>query len=679
MGSGNKGLKTSFNARVMGAGLSVILGVSLFCGFFPVEAGAWLTRAKELIFGNVSWVYVLLVTFFVLFLLFLAVSKFGNLRLGPDNSRPQYSFWSWIAMLFAAGMGIGLMYFGVAETMQHYVHPALSNTMNPAKQAQLYSFFHWGIHAWAIYATMGLLLAYFAYRYKLPLSVRSALFPIIRERIYGPIGNIVDIFALCTTFFGITTTLGFGVMQLNAGLVHLGLVSSMGMGVQIPIVIVVIAIAVTSALSGMDKGVKRLSELNLTLGVLLMLFILLLGPTVYELSSFSEGIGNYISNFVSLTFNTFAFEPEGKEWFSAWTILYWAWWIAWAPFVGVFIAKISRGRTIREFVLAVLFVPSLFNFLWMTVFGESAVWIDQHVANGALSKIVDNADILLFEFFNYFPMSTVLSGLALLMIAVFFVTSADSGIMVLNGIASRRNARVPKWQSVFWGVLLIVASLSLLRSGGLDSLQTMTLISALPFSIIMLVLCFGLIKALRVDLIFHLTPLTYGSVAWNGGNWKERLRRVTHFTYKKNVREFFESTVEPAFAQLQQGLEENGIASEIQRGKQGELSIELRIQYRGMRDFLYGIRAQKQSVSDYFQDESNSPDLDDGLTPYIPITYFNDGRDGNDVQYMDVEEIIVDAIREYERYVGIAMDEENRLLIRDISRTAARAKGKKRK
>ncbi len=527
MGSKYKKYQSSFNPRVIGAGLIVILGISLFCGLFPSQAGKWLNHIKALIFSNVSWVYVLLVTFFVLFLLFLSVSRFGNLRLGPDNSRPQYSFWSWIAMLFAAGMGIGLMYFGVAETMQHYVHPALDNVANPAKQAQLYSFFHWGIHAWAIYATMGLLLAYFAYRYKLPLSVRSALFPLIRDKIYGPIGNTVDIFALCTTFFGITTTLGFGVIQLNAGLVHLGLVDSMGLGVQIPIVITVIAISVTSALSGMDKGVKRLSELNLGLGVLLMLFILVLGPTVYQLSSFSEGIGNYISHFVSLTFNTFAFEPEGKEWFSAWTILYWAWWIAWAPFVGVFIAKISRGRTIREFILAVLFVPSLFNFLWMTVFGESAIWIDQHLAHGALSRIVDNPDILLFEFFNYFPLSSLLSGLALLMIAVFFVTSADSGIMVLNGIASKRNAQIPKWQNPFWGLLLIVASLSLLRSGGLDSLQTMTLISALPFSLIMLVLCYGLIKALRVDLIFHLTPLTYGSVAWSGSNWKERHHRRT--------------------------------------------------------------------------------------------------------------------------------------------------------
>ena len=656
--------RTTLTKLVALPGLIVILFVSLYCGFFPEQANKSLSVVKTYFFNNLSWVYVLMVTLFVLFLIIIALSKLGNIRLGSDNSRPKYSFFSWIAMLFAAGMGIGLMYFGVAETMSHYANPAIDDTLQRAKEAQLYTFFHWGIHAWAIYAVVGLVLAYFAYRYKLPLAIRSGLYPLLKDKIYGPIGNIVDTFALCSTFFGIATTLGFGVVQLNAGLQSIGLVPENSFTFQAIIVIVVMGIAIFSAFTGLDKGVKRLSELNLSLAFILMVFILIAGPTIYILSTFSEGIGYYISNLTNLTFNTFAYETEAQGWFSGWTIMYWAWWISWSPFVGLFIARISKGRTIREFIIAVLLIPSLFNFLWMTIFGSSGVWLDKFVANGELSLLANDPDTLLFRFFEYFPFTGLLNIIAILMIGVFFVTSADSGILVMNSIASGDKKNSPKWQNIFWGVLLIILSLTLLRAGGLASLQTMTLISALPFGLSMLLLCFSLWKALQIDHLFHNTKLPYGSIAWDGSRWKERLNRILTFSHKRDVKDFLNSTVKEAFGELQQELSENDIEAQIITGKNTPLSIELLIRHDKIRNFRYGVVAEPQTISEYMIEEENTPNVD-METPYIPITYFNDGRKGNDIQYMTKEEVIADVLREYERFISLISDDKNELLIID--------------
>lgn len=656
--------RTTLTKSVALPGLIVILFISIFCGVFPSQANTFLAILKTYIFNNLSWVYVLMVTLFVLFLVIIALSKLGNIRLGSENSRPKYSFFSWIAMLFAAGMGIGLMYFGVAETMSHYADPAIGDTYQRAKEAQLYTFFHWGIHAWAIYAVVGLILAYFAYRYKLPLAIRSGLYPLLKDKIYGPMGNIVDTFALCSTFFGITTTLGFGIVQLSAGLKSIGLINESSFTIQIILVIIIMAIALISATSGVDKGVKKLSEINLLGAFILMIFILVTGPTVYILGTFSEGIGYYISNLSNLTFNTYAYESEAKDWFSGWTIMYWAWWISWSPFVGLFIARISKGRTIREFIVAVLLIPSIFNFLWMTVFGSSAVWIDELVADKPLSQLIHSPDILLFRFFEYFPFSSFLSFIAILIIALFFITSANSGILVMNSIASGDKPNSPKWQNVFWGILLTILSLALLRAGGLDSLQTMTLISALPFGLSLLLLCFSLWKALQIDHLFHNTKLPYGSIAWDGSKWKERLNRILTFSDKKDIKEFLNTTIKEAFTELQEELSKNGIEANIIKGKNTTLSIELFIKHDKIRNFRYGVVAEQQNISDYMIEEENTPFVDID-TPYIPITYFNDGRKGNVIQYMTKEEIIADVLREYERFISLISDDKNELLIID--------------
>lgn len=442
--------KTTLNKGIFVPSMVFILIVSVISVIYPALADQILNSIKNFIFVNLNWVYVWSVTLFVIFLVYLLFSKYGNIRLGDNESRPEHSFFSWVAMLFSAGMGIGLMYFGVAEPMQHYSSEVFGVTeyVNKAKNAQLYTFFHWGIHAWAIYGLVGLSLSYFAYRFKLPLSLRSCFYPLLKEKTNGRWGNVIDVFALCSTFFGITTTLGFGVVQINSGLQILGIVPNTSFMYQIMIVVILVSLAIASALTGVDKGIKILSNINVIMVVCLLLFVLALGPTVYLIGSFTEGLGNYINNFFNLTFSTHVYNPEVLPWFYDWTILYWAWWISWSPYVGLFIAKISKGRTIKEFIVAVLLIPSLFNFIWMTVFGNSAIWFDLNVGQGALSAVSGNPDALMFRFLEYLPFSSIASFMTILIVMIFFVTSADSGIFVMNNIATKNAEKSPKWQII---------------------------------------------------------------------------------------------------------------------------------------------------------------------------------------------------------------------------------------
>lgn len=659
-----RALQTTFTRNVALPGLLLLVVLTVLCIVFPDTTNQVLGQVQGWIYDKMSWLYILLVSSFLIMLLVLAFGKTGSIRLGADNSTPEYSFFSWISMLFAAGMGIGLMYFGVAEPMSHFVNPALPTVQNAAKAAQLATFFHWGIHAWGVYAIMGLILAYFSFRYKLPLSVRSGLYPLLKERISGPVGDVVDIFALLSTFFGTVTSLGFGVVQLNAGLVHLHLLPHSSYTVQCAIIVAVSSVAVLSAVAGVNKGVKLLSEVNMWLAVLLLVFVIALGPTIFILSAFSEGIGHYIGNLADLTFGTYAFEKAGRQWFTNWTVMYWAWWISWAPFVGLFIARISKGRTVREYIVAVLLVPSLFIFLWMTAFGNGAIWMDSHVAHGALSQLASQPDILLFRFFEFFPLSPVLCGLAVLMVSVFFITSADSSILVMNGIASANRPGSPRWQKAFWGVLLALLSMLLLRTGGLQALQAMTLVSALPFGLVMLLLCVCLMQAMRADIWYHSTKIPYGSVNWDGSQWKEHLEQILSLPQKHDARRFFDEKVLPAFALLQAQLQAHGIQSEVVRGNRGPLSAELVIPHSVIHNFRYGVAAEVQRVSGYMVEEDNTPEVD-SLRQYVPITYYSDGRAGNDIQYLGRDEIIADVLREYERFINVVADEKSAIVVAD--------------
>ena len=632
----------------------------------PEGAKAVLTFLKQELFNSFSWIYILSVAFFFLFLVVLCLGKLGDIRLGDDDEEPEYSFFSWLCMLFSAGMGIGLMYFGVAEPISHLSAPlhSMASPVVQTKEAMLNTLFHWGIHAWAIYGIVGLSLAYFGFRYRLPVTIRSGFYPLLKHRIYSTPGTIIDILALCATIFGLTTTLGFGAMQLHAGLREIGALSGASFQSLVFIILLSIGAAVLSSISGVGKGVRYLSQGNLILAISLMLFVLLTGPTVYILAAFTENIGYYLTHIVELSFRTFAYESTKEEWFTSWTILYWAWWISWAPFVGLFIAKISRGRTIREFVVCVLLIPTVFNLLWMTVFGNGAIWMDAQTA-GMLTQAAAETDRLLFLFLNQLPLPAITSLIAILVIVIFFITSADSGIFVINSIASQGKSTFPRWQSILWGSMLAVLAIGLLYSGGLEALQTMTVIMALPFSLIMVVMAFCLLRGLWVDDSYFSRNLSKSTAYWDGKHWQARLKKVVSTGKLEDVRAFLRDVANPAFEELQAEFAKNGIAAQIRSGEEDGLPYcELIVESGRLRDFLYGVSCKEHAISKMVVSSDLLPKMDT-VNDFEPVCYFADGRRGYSLKYMRREELLTDVLRQYERYIRMIANSKHNLYLFD--------------
>ena len=665
--------QTSFNPLVIGATLFFVVLLVAMILIAPEQTQTLLNAAKSGIFANFSWFYVLAFSVFLGFLVILSVSSLGNIKLGNDEEEPEFGFLSWLAMLFAAGMGVGLMFFGVAEPLTHYLSDITAGTAEHKQQeALLHTLFHWGIHAWAVYGTIALALAYFGFRYKLPLALRSCFYPLLNERINGKLGDLIDIMALLATLFGIITTLGFGASQLGAGLHQLGWISENSFSLQMVVIAVVMSLATFSAISGVGKGVKILSELNLTLAFCLLIFVLMAGPTLYLLSAFSDNIGTYLSNLVQLSFKTYVYEQEHTGWFSGWTILYWAWWCSWAPFVGLFIARISKGRTIREFIFGVLVIPSMFGILWFTVFGNTAIWLNDGEAAGTLGQMISSPETLLFKFLDYLPLSGVTGLVSLVVISLFFITSADSGIYVLNNIASRdKSLAAPRWQAVMWGVLMSVVAIVLMQSGGLANLQAMTLLVALPFAMLMLLMCFSLWKGLNADKKYFDTKVNPTSIFWTGDKWKERLEQMMNQTQEKDILRFLKHTVLPAMRELRQELiSKYDLSVQINTLlEQDEPAVELVIQKDLMRDFMYGVKSIGREVSEQLINDDNLPHIQHSMT-YEPYTYFFDGRVGYDVQYMDQDELIADMLKHYERYLSLLDDVGQELMAHEQTELA---------
>ena len=665
--------QTSFNPLVIGVTLFFVVLLVAMILIAPEQTQTLLNTAKSGIFANFSWFYVLAFSVFLGFLVILSVSSLGNIKLGNDEEEPEFGFLSWLAMLFAAGMGVGLMFFGVAEPLTHYLSDITTGSAEHKQQeALLHTLFHWGIHAWAVYGTIALALAYFGFRYKLPLALRSCFYPLLKERINGKLGDLIDIMALLATLFGIITTLGFGASQLGAGLHQLGWISENSFSLQMVVIAVVMSLGTFSAISGVGKGVKILSELNLTLAFSLLIFVLVAGPTLYLLSAFSDNIGTYLSNLVKLSFKTYVYEQEHTDWFSGWTILYWAWWCSWAPFVGLFIARISKGRTIREFIFGVLVIPSMFGILWFTVFGNTAIWLNDGEAAGTLGQMISSPETLLFKFLDYLPLSGVTGLVSLVVISLFFITSADSGIYVLNNIASRdKSLAAPRWQAVMWGILMSVVAIVLMQSGGLANLQAMTLLVALPFAMLMLLMCFSLWKGLNADKKYFDTKVNPTSIFWTGDKWKERLEQMMNQTQEKDILRFLKHTVLPAMRELRQELiGKYELSVQINTlFEQDEPAVELVIQKESMRDFMYGVKSIGREVSEQLINDDNLPHIQHSMT-YEPYTYFFDGRVGYDVQYMDQDELIADMLKHYERYLSLLDDVGQELMAHEQTELA---------
>ena len=476
-----------------------IIGVLVVAAVVAPElTSRFFVRLNTAVTSAFGWWYILAVTGLLIFVIGLSVSKFGRTRLGQDHERPQFSTVSWFAMLFSAGMGIGLVFYGVAEPVSHFGFPPRDvepESVAAADQAFALTYFHWGLHAWAVYAVVGMSLAYAVHRRGRPLALRYILEPLLGpERTAGGWGHVVDVVAIVGTVFGVATSLGFGVTQINAGLNYLGWLE-INEGTQVLIIVVVTALAAISVASGLDKGIKLLSNINLGLAAALAVFVLLAGATVFVLNSWVEGMGTYLTELVALSFQTDAFATD-RDWISAWTIFYWGWWISWSPFVGMFIARISRGRTIRQFAGGVLVAPLGVATIWFAIFGGNGIERDLNGIGGMVEVVETNIDAAVFELFQTLPLPTLLSIITILIVAVFFVTSADSGSLVIDVLASGGRLHTSKVQRVGWAVLLGVVAISLLLSGGLLALQTASIATALPVSIVLVLACVALVKSL---------------------------------------------------------------------------------------------------------------------------------------------------------------------------------------
>jgi len=491
--------------RVFYPALGIIVAVVIMAISFPVRTGDTLATLQGWVVSSLGPYYIILVAAFVVFAVWMGVSRFGDIKLGKDDDKPEFGLLSWFSMLFAAGMGIGLVFWGMSEPLTFFTNPkpGVSGTAQElASAAMSQTFLHWGFHAWAIYAVVGLALAYSIHRKGRPVSIRWALEPLLGDRVRGRLGDAIDVIAIVGTLFGVATSLGLGVKQIAAGLSQLGVVGEVNNTLLVVLIIVITAIATLSVVSGVGKGIKWLSNINLGMAGLLMLAVLLLGPTVYLLRVLVESIGGYFQNVVGLTFDAGSYTGQaGIDWQGAWTIFYWGWWISWAPFVGVFIARISRGRTVREFIAGVLLVPTLVTFVWFAIMGGSVIKQAMEGNGDALfdPEVGIVPENVLFNFLSGLPLGGVLSVLAVLVIAIFFITSADSGSLVIDMLASGGDTNPPKWSRILWAGLGGVVAIALLLAGGLAALQTGAILTAIPVSIVMIGMCIATYKAFRSE------------------------------------------------------------------------------------------------------------------------------------------------------------------------------------
>ncbi|WP_305041467.1 choline BCCT transporter BetT [Geoalkalibacter sp.] len=623
----------------------------IFTMVAPEAAGALFGRIQAWITHSAGWFYVLAVAGFLVFVVLLAASDYGRIKLGPDHSIPDYSYASWFAMLFSAGMGIGLMFFGVAEPIMHYANPPVGDaaTVNAAREAMKITFFHWGIHAWAIYAVVALSLAYFAFRHDLPLTIRSSLYPLIGERIHGPIGHTVDIFAVLGTIFGVATSLGFGVIQVNSGLNYLfGLPTTLL--VQVLLIAVITAVATLSVGLGLDTGIRRISELNMVLAVVLAAFVLIAGPTVFLLQTLVQNTGMYLSSLFSMTFNLYAYEPSG--WIGGWTLFYWGWWIAWSPFVGMFIARVSRGRTIREFVIGVLLVPVGFTFMWMTFFGDTAIHM---VMIQGLAQLADavaaDTSVALFQFFEHLPFSSVTSLLATLLVITFFVTSSDSGSLVVDMLTSGGKEESPTWQRIFWAVIEGIVAAALLLAGGLGALQTATIASALPFTVVMILMCWGLLRALRIEAVKRLS-LREARVAPRGPHaamaWQRRVRFLIHQPKRREVLRYLEDVVKPALAEVAAELQQQSLDARLAEDEDDQVWLEVR--HGEEIDFFYAVHPRPYEPPSFVLRDTRA-DRAAALKYFRAEVHLREGGQDYDIMGWSKNDVINDVLDQYERHM----------------------------
>ncbi|MDY4382175.1 choline transporter [Pectobacterium brasiliense] len=646
------------NPVVFYTSAGLILTFSLMTMLFNQEANAWITHALNWVSATFGWYYLLAATLYIVFVIFIASSRFGSIKLGPEQSKPEFSLMSWAAMLFAAGIGIDLMFFSVAEPITQYMMPpeGQGQTIEAARQAMVWTLFHYGLTGWSMYALMGIALGYFSYRYNLPLTIRSALYPIFGKRINGPIGHSVDIAAVLGTIFGIATTLGIGVVQLNYGLKVLFQIPE-NLTVQASLILLSVVMATVSVTSGVNRGIRFLSELNVLLALGLILFLLFWGDTEFLLNALVLNVGDYINRFTGMTLNSFAFDRP-TEWMNSWTLFFWAWWVAWAPFVGLFLARISRGRTIRQFVVGTLIIPFVFTLLWLSIFGNSALYQVLHGNLDFANEVMQHPERGFYSLLAQYPGFSLSASVATITGLLFYVTSADSGSLVLGNFTSRLgdiNNDAPNWLRIFWSVAIGLLTLGMLMTNGVSALQNTTVIMGLPFSFVMFFIMAGLYKSLRVEDYRKASSLqTSAPMPISGDdrlNWKQRISRVMNFPGTTHTQKMLDNVCKAAMEDVARELRLRGASVEVNDLPPVEDErlnhLELLVDLGDEQNFLYQIWPQRYSVPAFtYRARSGKSDY------YRLETFLLEGSQGNDLMDYSKEQVINDILDQYERHLN---------------------------
>ncbi len=642
----------------------LIIAMALYAGLGRDSAAETLASVTGWIGHNLGWFYVLTATIAVVFVLYIAFSNAGNIRLGPDHSRPKFNTFSWASMLFAAGIGVDLMFFAVAEPVTMYVTPPVGEgeNMEAAKEAVVWAMFHYGITGWALYALMGMAFGYFAYRLNMPLAIRSALYPLIGKRVHGPVGDAVDIAAMLGTVFGVTASLGIGVVQLSYGF-HLIFGIEQGLGLQSALIIIAVAIATLSAVSGVDKGIRFLSELNVYLAIALMVYVVVFGKTAYLFDAIVTNIGDYVSKFPSWTMETFAFAEDQANvdtWMQSWTLFFWAWWIAWATFVGLFLARISRGRTLRQFIFGVLTFPFLFILMWMSFFGNTAL---DMVRSGEYPDFAEAAintpEQGFYDMLAEFPGASIVIFLTTFIGLLLYITSADSGALVMSNFTSKiTDSRQdgPKWMRIFWSVTVGALTLALLQIDGITTVQSATVVMGLPFAFVVYLIMFSLWKSLRLENMQReaRTTAMHGVISSrterepaNADLWKNRLDRANTFPSKQEMDTYLRETATYALQQVATHMRTRGydailLTSELPDVELPQLDLEVKLHNERMfRYQLFPVAAERPDFS-----------AGEGDEYYRLEVYDMTGSLGYDVYGYSENQIINNVLDLYERHLA---------------------------
>ncbi|GAB3250126.1 BCCT family transporter [Arthrobacter pigmenti] len=654
--------ESSLNPVVFFGSAALILALSIWAIVSPTSASGVIGNVVGWISASFGWYYFLAATIFVVFVIFIAASRYGSIKLGPEQSKPQFNLFTWTAMLFAAGIGIDLMFFSVSEPVTQYFAPPVGGgeSVAAARQAVVWTLFHYGITGWAMYALMGMALGYFSYRHNLPLSIRSALYPIIGKRIWGRAGDAVDIAAVLGTIFGIATSLGIGVVQLNYGLRFMFGVEE-NVGWQIALIALAVVMATISVLTGVEKGIRRLSELNVILAIGLMLFILVSGRTGFLLEAMVMNVGDYVSGFLDMTLDTFAFEAP-TAWLNGWTLFFWAWWIAWAPFVGLFLARISRGRSLRQFITGTMIIPFTFILIWISIFGNSALDLVMGGGAGNFGEVAMNSpERAFYTMLDQYPGAAFSAAIATFTGLLFYVTSADSGALVMSNFTSKLKhpaADGAKWLRVFWAGATGLLTLAMLIVGGVPTLQNATIIMGLPFSFVMFFIMIGLYKSLRVEghKLDSLRLSQAGTAASRVNvperseprNWRQRLARAMSYPGRRHISRYIDDVCEPALTDVAEELREQGLEVEYATGvvEATELKrLELTVKFEGTRDFTYQLWPGEFQTPSFARVQTSEDKY------YRVEVYLQEGSQGYDVTGFSKEQIISDILDQYERHL----------------------------